>query len=188
MAKQVQIIMNNEDEKNFSKLLIEAYPKIVFLDHHLWPEGKPMFANSIDECTSSYCYIWNKEFGVNLYTSIRSNGWMYGAPEGVVIQFQRSNMREGNILLSGRIAVDDVDIIQRKYINNVFMLAKKVCETGIYLETEFGGFIDKSNYLSNYIVGYSAVSELKSGKISRMKSCNSKAYFCPKSLVEESDA
>lgn len=185
MIKVIETFMNKEDEKRFSKLLLETYPQMAFLDDSLWPSGKVELSESINDCTSNFCYIWNKALNPNLPTGLRSNGWADGPKTGLVIQFQRSLLTAENILLSGRIAASYSDMVNyHEYTKNVFKMIRKLCKTGVYTETEFGGIVDKSSYSGGYIVGRSVLEDLASSNINRLKANNTDVYFCPKSLVE----
>lgn len=187
MIKGINIFMNLEDEKVFSKLLLENYPEIVFLDGNLWPDCRIEIANFINECKNRFCYIWNKKLNYTIPITIRSNGYLSGPSSGPVIQFQRcinQTIDNEDVLLHGVISAgyDDNDFIYNRYIKNLFEILESICEKGTYFQTEFGGKIDKKKYY-NDLVGKHTLENIKSGNINRLKCNNSDVYVFPKSLI-----
>ncbi len=75
--KQLQIFMIQEDERNFSILLKNNFGNVAFLDDNVWPE-KPNIVNSIDDCQTGYCYIWNKDITPVIPTITRNDGKIQG--------------------------------------------------------------------------------------------------------------
>ena len=75
--KQLQIFMIQEDEGNFSILLKNIFENVAFLDENVWLE-KPNNENSIEDCQTGYCYIWNKDITPVIPTITRNDGKIQG--------------------------------------------------------------------------------------------------------------
>lgn len=91
------------DEAQLSHSLRIAHPAIKFLDDNRWPTIEPVVADSIDECSKNYVFLWPADI-VKTLPTIAHFEEFEGPQSGVVMQFMRSRHVE-NCLLSGQIGV-----------------------------------------------------------------------------------
>ncbi len=121
--------MNEQDEREFTNLLITTLPNIAFLDDNVWPTAEPILRSSLSECTSPYgtAYIWNRDLFPTIPIGPRPGGGFQGPARHSVIQFIRSRLN-GTVLRSGGVDLgfaDPVPADVKKYFNSVWRILKK---------------------------------------------------------------
>ncbi len=129
MKKTVEVLFTRTDERAFSALLTAAFPMVSFIDDDVWPTPEPPLVPSIEQCKTSYCFVWNRA----IYATQRStkpcvHGGFYG-PVVPAIQFLRPRLTD-SVLRAGRMAsvMDDNDVADLPmvpFIQAVWKLAKK---------------------------------------------------------------
>ncbi len=48
-----------EDEETLSRLIVESFPEVRFLDGSRWPTRKPRFVEHLGQCSGSVAYLWH---------------------------------------------------------------------------------------------------------------------------------
>jgi hypothetical protein len=106
--KSVQIFFDKSDELAVSKLLLEALPNIKFVDGQRWPSASPPLKSGINECTDSFCYLWDssvvKELSQIELQQPNNDKRFQGPTSGVVIQVCRCKLRDG-VLTKGEVGL-----------------------------------------------------------------------------------
>lgn len=181
MKKQKQTFLMKEDEYNFSIALKREFDNLIFLDNSVW-DSEPDEVSSIDKCKSRFCYIWNRSIFQELPTGIRKDGRIQGPTSGVVIQFERCEVNEKKILLSGRIAVgfDEKKSEVNIFINSVWKILRKMTHQKLYHTRD--GIINYTNVIREYSVGKAAMESIMSNNILGFKHRSTENYYIP---VEE---
>lgn len=179
---QLQLFMDEEDEKQFSLYLCKKYDNILFLDGRVW-DNEPVIVKRINDCKESYCYIWNKNIFSDIPILKRKDGRIQGPASGVVIQYARSCLDNEGYLLSGRTAVgyDTSDNEYEKFIKDVWKIVKKVAHVGVFHYPEFGE-PDRSRIIKTHAVGKSVICKLKNGDIKRLRHTSTRVYYWPSTL------
>lgn len=179
---QLQLFMDEEDEKQFSLCLYKEYENIMFLDGRVW-DDEPVIVKQINDCKANYCYIWNKNIFSDISILKRKDGRVEGPASGVVIQYARSKLDNRGFLLSGRIAVgyDTSDHEYEKFIKDVWKIIKKIARIGVFHYPEFGE-IDRSKIIKTHAVGESVICKLKNGNIKGLRHMSTQVYYWPSTL------
>lgn len=156
MIKQLQLLLDREDEADLSIRLTNSFPGIRFLNDNVWKDA-PDCQDAIENCSTGRVYLYNGMLE-KLPTFRRKNGDLEGPTAGCVIQILRSREKEG-VLLSGRIAIsfDDDDDQMRDFANGVWKCVKNSGKIGVLRPD---GWVDKK-----YLVGNHARSKVEVGKI-----------------------
>lgn len=149
------------------------------MDDNVWT-GKPNIVNSIDDCKTEYCYIWNKDITPIIPTITRNDGRIQGPASGVVIQFERCRIDSSNNLLSGRIAVgyNSGDEGFGNFVNNVWKILRNFACNGVFYKPQYGP-VDMSRIIKEFSVGDTAKSAVYSKKISSLKHRSTENYYYP---------
>lgn len=104
MSNQIQIFMTPDDENTFSEDLRRKRGSLRFIDGEHWETQCPPEKKSLNECSSSIVYLWDRDIFPTL-PSIRMNDGRFQGPQvGFVLQLVRSVVQNGCYLLSGRVA------------------------------------------------------------------------------------
>jgi hypothetical protein len=92
MMKEVQILFDVTDEREFSLRLKSKFSQTAFINGIRWSTSNPPTVDSIDQCTQLLCYIWPRDIypDFSAWLQARSDG-SYVCPQTVfVIQVMRS--------------------------------------------------------------------------------------------------
>jgi hypothetical protein len=175
MSKQIQTFFTLSDEMEFTKLLRQKRPHLVFVDGGRWSTPIPPVSEAIPDCKDHFVFLWDREIIAELPYFLRDDGKCDGPRSGTVIEFQRSKLLD-RLLLAGRLAESighaDPRIVElmKKFAADVWSILKQMTkqpiaiidiETGTQREekiTEFRAADDaikwanssEKNYLSSY--------------------------------------
>jgi len=104
MKKSEHVLFAAEDEGEWSKQIVRAFPSTVFIDGYKWTTREPPTKLSISECGSNSVYIWNREIYPTLPVEKLVDETFRGPQAGMVIQFMRPTI-QGSTLRSGDLGI-----------------------------------------------------------------------------------
>lgn len=177
MIKQTQILMLPADEADFSKLLLKARPSLKFIDDNVWDSPDPALVDSIDQCKSNFCFLWDSDIA-KLPIGQRKDGRFEGPIAGVVVQFVRSLFSE-NTLRSGRVAVSFSDNSSQMgdFARDVWKALRQVTGKRPSVVDAHTGEILRSG-VTEYVIGLHA-EKWGSDSFNRLKDRSAQIFFSP---------
>ena len=183
MTKQLKLFLVPEDEGEFSWALRKVRKGIAFVDGSVWAGPEPERAQSIQECRSRLVYLWDRDLISPLPTVRRSDGRLEGPISGVVVQFERSQLR-GELLLSGSAAAgtggmdDALELEVRDFIGDVWKVLKEVAPARLdAVNPETGTVINPA--VPNFRAGRHALAWIEEQTGRYFKDRNTPNYFRP---------
>lgn len=187
MKVQTQVFMTVLDELILSEQLKESFPAISFIDDNIWPTTTPILKDSISDCVTQYCFLWDKQIVPKLPVIQLKNGQFQGPTVGPVIQLIRSR-KSDHCLIAGRMAQG----IEKKYPN--FQLLANFCRelwkilrrsgsSDIVAVDPRSRHILPVNIASNYLVFQNAIEWCKQDSSNFLKHANSDAFYLPASIL-----
>ncbi|MDR2012534.1 MAG: hypothetical protein LBQ20_05740 [Rhodanobacter sp.] len=154
----LEIFMTKEDEREFSKQLLQALPEMTFIDLDCWETSEPVIRKSIADCTSRWneCALLNKSVTpLERYRSYHVNKSVHGYYEGHVIgpgiiQYSRSKEEDYDPpgFRSGRFAASyhtDKEPSMDTYVKTVYKIFKKGAKKLFFINSETGKIVDRSS-------------------------------------------
>jgi hypothetical protein len=160
MIRQVQLFLTNEDEAAFSDAVRAVRPRMVVVDGSRWVTPDPPVASSITACTSSIAFLWDPGIVERLPHLALQCGGFEGPEAGVVIEVARSR-RQGDLLLSGRLAVSTgvadklVTVAMNAFAADVWSVMKKITGPVVAVDPESGAIVRET--VTEYRAGHYAV-------------------------------
>jgi hypothetical protein len=131
MKQQMQLFLSAEDETVLSNSLFNFRPELAYLDGNRWISSTPKVVTSINNCTSSHAYLWDRSIIPKLPYFSRDDRQFEGPQSGCVLEIRRSRI-QGNLMLAGRFAqsVENSDPLVIKamhvFVADVWKLLKSV--------------------------------------------------------------
>ena len=146
MIKQIQLFLLADDEAAFSAALLNARPRLVFVDGARWNTSNPPLVESVSTCTSWWSFLWDTSVVESLPVYVRKDGKFEGPTAGLVIELTRSAL-QGGALLSGRLAAS-TDVADKKvaqamdrFADDVWKVMKAVTQAVIAVDPQTGKVI-----------------------------------------------
>lgn len=136
MKKAIEVIFSTRDEHDFSQMLLDAFPGIVFVETNAWMSAEPPTCRFINHCRTAFCGIWNRDLYESLEYVVRPGGGGFlGPSSGPVIQFLRSRI-SGDVIQAGRMAAGMNNDYPKAaemvgFIHSVWKIAKKFAPTRV---------------------------------------------------------
>lgn len=169
------LFFSTSDERDLSVELKKAIPSICFIDGSRWPTLTPPTQDLLSNCHSKIVFLWDKAARPDLPFHMLDGGRAKGPSSGVVIQFVRSNHKDG-ILTSGNMGIgyDKTDLSMAKFVKLVWKITKAMnAATLECFNFETGEVLEKG--ISEYIVGAGAVRLEKEGTV--LRHCSAALYY-----------
>jgi hypothetical protein len=152
----IEIFMTTEDEREFSRQLLQYLPEMVFIDLDFWTSPKPVVHSSIADCSSQFGHVslLNKKItSLEYYCAHHIIKSAHGHYEGHslgcgLIQYLRSRetdftplgLRNGRLSASYHI---DKDSDMDTYVKMVFKILKKGAQKLYLIDPETGKVSEK---------------------------------------------
>ena len=129
MKTAIEVLFTQQDERVFSNMLVAQFPKVIFVDGFTWPTPEAPLKQSLDQCETLYCSIWNRDIYETMKTPSPRPGGGFVGPTVATIQFLRGRRTE-NILGAGCMSAGMEDWYPEaarmvEFIQAVWKLAKK---------------------------------------------------------------
>ncbi len=134
-TRKMLTFLDADDEAALWAILKGLLPDLLLVDGDRWPTPNPPLAAAPSGCSDSRMFLWSPDVAETLPSRLRHDHYD-GPASGLVIEWSRSNARDGE-LRSGRIAVGfDTDHEPMvKLVNLVFREAKKFATNPLYSMT-----------------------------------------------------
>jgi hypothetical protein len=126
-TKRIQTFLTDEDELTFSRELLSEIGDIALIDGQRWASEEPPLIKSIPQASGSEVYLWDRSAVPVIAGRPRPDGSFQGPLSGIVIQFERSRLVDGE-LRSGRLAAgyDDQDVLMGRFVERSFAVMRRV--------------------------------------------------------------
>lgn len=126
-TKRIQTFLTDEDELTLSRAMRAKSDGIAFIDGQRWASEEAPLVETIEKARGSEVYIWDRSVVPEIIGRPRSDGSFQGPLSGIVIQFERSRVVDGE-LRSGRMAVgyDDEDPLMVRFVERCFAVLRDV--------------------------------------------------------------
>jgi hypothetical protein len=97
LFKRTEVLLLPSDEISIENALRKVYPRVCYVDQAAWQRvDDPPIRLSIQDCGPNAA-IWNQEVTREIRGTMRSNGRIDGPQVGPVIQWLRSERRDGRL-------------------------------------------------------------------------------------------
>lgn len=180
MNKQIQILFLASDEQRFSDHLRKLRPRVAFVDSNVWDQPEPALVDSIENCSSGLCYLWDRDVVKNLPRMQRKDGKFEGPIAGVVVQIVRSRLMD-DVLLSGRIAVgtDADDKAMKAFVADVWKALRFVVDGPLVSINPTTGVVVRK-VVKEYLVGLDAAKWALADERHLLRDRSVQVFFSPK--------
>jgi len=181
MNKQIQILFLASDEQRFSDHLRKLRSSVAFVDSNVWDQSEPALVDSVENCSSGLCYLWDRDVVKNLPRIQRKDGKFEGPIAGVVVQIVRSRLIN-DCLLSGRIAVgtDAADKAMNFFVADVWKALRLAAGGPLVSINPKTGVVIKE-IIKEYLVGLDAAKWASMDERHLLRDRSVQVFFRPKS-------
>jgi len=162
-VKRQSYFFSHDDEVEFSKKLLKAFPQLLFRDGDRWSVGgEPLYKETIQDCKSSGIYLWNP----SLFPAVPSkqiDGKMFGAITRYVIQYDRCPIKDKTIDWRQMTAsFDSASPAEKQFTDKVFRIMKSMNSTKLRAICAVSA-LPITEKVSSFVVGAGAAVLVKNG-------------------------